>query len=69
MARKAASQPNRVAISDTVTGATSAPTVAPALKMLVANPLSFFGKNSAVALTAAGKFPASPPWPECYGQT
>ncbi|MNI76064.1 hypothetical protein D3C73_1322680 [compost metagenome] len=43
-----------------VTGAAKAPTVAPALKILVANARSFLGKYSAVALMAAGKFPASP---------
>src|SRR5690606_23950309 len=43
-----------------VSGAARAPTVAPALKMLVAKPRSFFGKNSAVALMAAGKLPDSP---------
>src|SRR5690606_1776172 len=43
-----------------VSGAANAPTVAPALKILVANPRSFFGKNSAVALIAAGKLPDSP---------
>lgn len=43
-----------------VNGAASAPMVAPALKILVAKALSFLGKYSAVALIAAGKFPASP---------
>ena len=43
-----------------VAGAMSAPTDAPALKMDVANARSFLGKYSAVVLTAAGKFPASP---------
>src|SRR5690606_18539167 len=43
-----------------VNGAANAPTVAPALKILVANPRSFFGKNSAVAFIAAGKLPDSP---------
>ena len=41
-------------------GAAKAPTVAPALKILVAKARSFLGKNSAVAFMAAGKFPASP---------
>ncbi len=41
-------------------GEINAPTVAPALKMLVENARSFFGKYSAVALIAAGKLPASP---------
>ncbi len=43
-----------------LTGARSAPTVAPALKIEVAKARSFFGKYSAVTLMAAGKFPASP---------
>jgi len=43
-----------------VTGAARAPTVAPALKILVESALSFLGKYSAVALIAAGKLPASP---------
>jgi hypothetical protein len=32
----------------------------PALKIPVANALSFFGNHSATAFIAAGKFPASP---------
>ncbi len=43
-----------------VRGAANAPIVAPALKIAVASALSFFGKYSAVALIAAGKFPDSP---------
>ena len=43
-----------------VRGAAKAPTVAPALKILVARALSFLGKYSAVVLIAAGKLPASP---------
>src|SRR5699024_6997781 len=54
------SQPQYAAITGTISGAAKAPTVAPALKILVDNALSFFGKYSAVALIAAGKFPASP---------
>src|SRR5690606_26356778 len=58
--RQEASQPYAAAINGIVTGAARAPTVDPALKILVANPRSFFGKNSAVALMAAGKLPDSP---------
>ncbi|OAV72993.1 hypothetical protein Barb7_03019 [Bacteroidales bacterium Barb7] len=43
-----------------MTGAVNAPTVAPALKMLVEKARSFLGKYSAVAFMAAGKLPASP---------
>ena len=39
-----------------VMGAASAPTVAPALKILVAKALSFLGKYSAVAFIAAGNY-------------
>ena len=56
----AASQPQFSAIHGTVSGARIAPTLAPELKIPVANDLSFLGKYSAVALMAAGKFPASP---------
>src|SRR5690606_2177024 len=55
-----ASQPYAAAIHGMGKGAARAPTVAPALKILVADPRSFFGKNSAVALIAAGKLPDSP---------
>ena len=54
------SQPNDFAINGIVIGAAKAPTVAPALKILVENARSFLGKYSAVVLIAAGKFPASP---------
>ena len=57
---KAASQPQVFAIQGTDKGAKTAPTFAPELKMPVAKDLSFLGKYSAVALIAAGKFPASP---------
>ena len=57
---KAISQPIDFAINGIVRGAANAPTVAPALKILVANARSFFGKYSAVALIAPGKLPASP---------
>ena len=43
-----------------MSGAASAPTEAPELKIDVANARSFFGKYSAVTLMAAGKLPASP---------
>ncbi|MNF97508.1 hypothetical protein D3C84_803390 [compost metagenome] len=54
------SHPKDFAINGIEIGAASAPTVAPALKILVENALSFLGKYSAVVLIAAGKFPASP---------
>src|SRR5258705_3951363 len=57
---KAHSQPQFSLIHGTVSGARTAPTLAPELKIPVANDLSFFGKYSAVALIAAGKLPASP---------
>src|SRR6266576_5782250 len=57
---KAASHPQFNLIHGTVSGARIAPTLAPELKIPVANDLSFFGKYSEVALIAAGKFPASP---------
>ncbi|MPM51477.1 hypothetical protein SDC9_98226 [bioreactor metagenome] len=60
MMMKAISQPKCSAITGMVTGAARAPTVAPALKILVESALSFLGKYSAVALIAAGKLPASP---------
>src|SRR3546814_15092454 len=60
MITKEASQPYAAAMKGMVNGAANAPTVAPALKMLVANPRSFFGKYSAVAFIAAGKLPDSP---------
>ena len=56
----AISQPKAFAIKGIEIGAARAPTVAPALKILVAKALSFLGKYSAVVLMAAGKFPASP---------
>src|SRR6187200_2228851 len=58
--KKADSQPQFSAIQGTVKGARIAPTLAPELKMPVAKDRSFFGKYSAVALIAAGKFPDSP---------
>src|SRR6187549_2402495 len=57
---KAQSQPQFFCIQGTVRGASIAPTFVPELKTPVANDLSFLGKYSAVALIAAGKFPASP---------
>ena len=56
----AASQPQVCAIQGTVSGANTAPTLAPELKIPVASDRSFLGKYSAVALIAAGKFPDSP---------
>ena len=41
-------------------GATIAPTLVPALKILVASALSFLGNQRATVLIAAGKFPPSP---------
>ncbi len=60
MMMKLISQPQCWAITGIVSGAASAPTEEPALKMDVANARSFFGKYSAVTLIAAGKLPASP---------
>ena len=56
----AISQPQNLAMRGMVSGATSAPTEEPELKMDVEKARSFFGKYSAVTLIAAGKFPASP---------
>src|SRR6185503_2923110 len=56
----AASQPQCFPIHGTVSGASTAPILAPELKIPVDNDLSFLGKYSAVAFIAAGKFPASP---------
>ncbi len=53
-------QPRLIAIQGTVSGATTAPTLVPALKMPVANARSFLGNHSATPLIAAGKLPASP---------
>ena len=60
MMMNAISQPQSFASGGIVSGAASAPTDAPELKMEVANARSFFGKYSAVTLMAAGKLPASP---------
>ena len=60
MMMKLISQPQYLAMSGIVSGAASAPTEEPALKIDVANARSFFGKYSAVTLMAAGKLPASP---------
>ena len=54
------SQPQARASRGIVAGAANAPTDAPLLKIEVEKARSFFGKYSAVALIAAGKFPASP---------
>ena len=60
MMMNAISQPNHSANGGIDSGATRAPTDAPALKIDVENARSFFGKYSAVTLIAAGKFPDSP---------
>ena len=60
MMMNASSHPKNFASDGMVSGATSAPTDAPELNTDVANARSFFGKNSAVTLIAAGKLPASP---------
>ena len=60
MTMKAACQPHSAAIHGTLRGASTAPMLAPELKMPVANERSRLGKYSAVALIAAGKLPASP---------
>jgi hypothetical protein len=44
----------------TMAGATMAPTLVPALKMLVAKARSFLGNQSATALIDEGKLPPSP---------
>ena len=56
----AISHPKCFASTGMVSGAAKAPTEAPELKIEVAKARSFFGKYSAVTLTAAGKLPASP---------
>ena len=60
MMMNAISQPKNFAITGIVSGAASAPTDEPELKIEVENARSFFGKYSAVTLIAAGKLPASP---------
>ena len=57
---KVLSQPQLTAIHGTVKGAKMAPTLDPELNTPVASERSFFGKYSATALMAAGKFQASP---------
>ena len=57
MIMKDISQPQYFAISGIESGAASAPTDDPELKIEVANARSFFGKYSAVTLIAAGKLP------------
>ena len=56
----AAFHPQCCAISGTIAGAATAPTLVPELKMLVASARSLFGNHSATALIADGKFPPSP---------
>ena len=53
-------QPQVKAIQGTTAGAMMAPTLVPALKMLVANARSRFGNHIETALSAAGKLPPSP---------
>ena len=60
MTINAISQPQNFAMIGIVSGAASAPTEEPELKIEVANARSFFGKYSAVTFIAAGKLPASP---------
>ena len=48
------------AMNGTMAGATTAPTLVPALKMPVANARSFLGNHSATVLMEAGKLAASP---------
>src|SRR5882672_6382895 len=57
---KAHCHPQWMAIQGTVSGATMAPTLDPALNKPVAKARSFLGNHSAVVLIAAGKFPDSP---------
>ena len=60
MTMNAISQPQNFAMIGIVSGAASAPTEEPELKIEVAKARSFLGKYSAVTLIAAGKLPASP---------
>ena len=53
-------QPQCIVIHGTTSGVRRAPMLVPELKRPVANARSFLGNHSAVTLTAAGKFPASP---------
>ena len=52
--------PHVMKIQGTVSGATIAPTLVPALKIPVVRARSFFGNHSATVFIAAGKFAASP---------
>ena len=56
---KAAGQPNVTVTQGTTAGATTAPMLAPELKMPVARALSLLGNHSATVFMAEGKFPAS----------
>src|SRR5580692_5837917 len=58
--RKAARHPKCNATHGTAAGARMAPTLAPELKIPVANDRARGGNHSAVALIAAGKLPLSP---------
>ncbi len=60
VATNAQYQPQVSVIHGTTSGVASAPTFVPELKIPVASARSRLGNHSAVALIAAGKFPASP---------
>src|SRR5262245_44223815 len=60
VAMKAHCQPYVTVIHGTTSGATTAPTFVPELKIPVARARSFLGNHSATALIDAGKLPASP---------
>ena len=55
----ASSHPHVKVIHGTTSGATTAPTFDPALKIPVARARSFLGNHSATVLIAAGKLPDS----------
>src|ERR1700761_6835678 len=57
---KAICQPYAARINGTAIGATTAPILAPELKIPVASARSRLGNHSATDLMAAGKFPDSP---------
>src|SRR5688572_32882780 len=60
VARNAACQPQFSAIHGTSNGATMAPALLPALNNPTASARSFAGNHDDTALSAPGKFPASP---------
>ena len=53
-------QPKASVMTGTISGVTTAPTLAPALKMPVASARSFAGNHSVTDLRPAGKLPLSP---------